>query len=1101
MSRETSAKMLNTLRNAADASMDGLVGFDAEGAITHWNRRAEHIFGCAREDALSRPIGDFLSIDSTLEALDDSDSGNGSSPVVVEPMRCIAHSQDGTSFDVLVSVATSSSPPREGIVFIRDVADNGRSEQFLMQEAADARLLHRAMMLSATAETFEEALASCLSVMCQITGGPIGHVWLPDAKRNRIVSSEIWHCINEQQCRPLREATEGLELSPGDGFPGQIWARRQPCWGSNLQADQRVVLANELGEVGIQGTFGFPVSADGKIVAILEFFSSLEVAPDPKLLLLVSTLGHQLGRVFEQRQWDEERARLAAIVDSSCDAIIGKTLEGQVTSWNSGAESVYGYSAEEAVGNSVAFLFPEGASGEEPEIVAVVEHGVPLQQFETIRRRKDGRLVDVSITVSPIWNSTGELVGTATIERNISDRKQRMAELRHAKEQAEQANLAKSEFLANISHELRTPMNAIIGMVELSLFDESLPSRLRDYLDTARDSAHILLALLNDLLDFSRMEAGRFELEHDPFRVRRVVSEAMRILSLRAHEKGLELTHEVDADVPDLLEGDARRLRQIVINLVGNAIKFTEGGDVTVRVGVDSVAADATRLLIAVRDTGIGIPEDQQASISAPFTQIDASTTRQQGGTGLGLAICRELVEKMGGKIWLESQVGEGTTFYCTPRFRVLDDDEGRPRSNGRFIRKQRILVVDDNATNRRILEETLMRWGPRVSVAANGYEALEQIEAANAENDPFTVLLVDALMPDMDGFTLIETLQTRPATRGATILMLSSADRTSFEDRCRELAVKAFLEKPISQSTLHDAIATALNVEPSRAVSQRTIPPAANPLRVLVAEDTPANRKVVEAILARRGHEPVTAANGREAVEKLLAEDFDLILMDVQMPGMDGLQATSAVRELDDPKKASIPIVAMTAHALKRDRQRCLEAGMDGYIAKPIDAATLINLVETTERRLSQRAKHASTDTSPDSGTPSMTPPALPTGEHPIINIDAALSRMGGNRSLLADMANFFIEDSLQLCDQLEEGITASDAELAARSAHSLKGLASNFDAETLVVLSQQAERASQRHDFETARALVDALRTQVRLVSDALRQDVIGSSGTEEA
>ncbi|QDU38185.1 Signal transduction histidine-protein kinase BarA [Maioricimonas rarisocia] len=1003
--------------------------------------------------------------------------------------------------DVLVSIAaTPSSPSREGIAFVRDVADNGRSEQFLMQEAADARLLHRAMMLSATAETFEEALSSCLSVMCQITGWPIGHVWLPDVKRNRIVSSEIWHCTNEQQCRPLREATEGLELSSGEGFPGRIWERRQPCWGANLQTDQRVVLANELGEIGIKGTFGFPVTADGEIVAILEFFSPLEVAPSPKLLLLVSTLGHQLGRVFEQRQWDEERSRLAAIVDSSCDAIIGKTLDGRVTSWNSGAESVYGYTPEEAVGRPVSFLFPEGAVGEEPEIAAVVEHGVPLQQFETIRRRKDGRLIDVSITVSPIWNSSGNLVGTATIERNISDRKQRMAELRHAKEQAEQANLAKSEFLANISHELRTPMNAIIGMVELSLFDETLPARLRDYLDTARDSAHILLALLNDLLDFSRMEAGRFELEHDPFRIRRVVSEAMRILSLRAHEKGLELTHEVDADVPDLLEGDARRLRQIVINLVGNAIKFTEGGDVTVRVSVDSIDSDSTRLLIAVRDTGIGIPEDQQATIFAPFTQIDASTTRQQGGTGLGLAICRELVEKMGGKIWLESQLGHGTTFYCTPRFRVLDDDDTGPRSNGKFIREQRILVVDDNATNRRILEETLTRWGPRVSVATNGYEALEQIQAANAEKDPFTVLLVDALMPDMDGFTLIETLQTRPSMRGATILMLSSADRNTFEDRCRELAVKSFLEKPISQSTLHDAIATALNVEPPRAVTQRTISPAANPLRVLVAEDTPANRKVVEAILARRGHEPVTAANGREAVEKLISEDFDLILMDVQMPGMDGLQATQAVRKLDDPKKASIPIVAMTAHALKRDRQRCLEAGMDGYIAKPIDAATLINLVETTERRMSIQAQDASSDTSLNSGTPSMTPPATPTGEHPIINIDSALSRMGGNRNLLEDMANFFLEDSVQLCDQVEEGITAADAELAARSAHSLKGLASNFDAETLVVLSQQAERASQRHDFETARALLDALRTQVRLVSDALRQDVIGSSDTVE-
>ena len=1083
--------MLNTLRNAADASMDGVIGFDADGSITHWNRRAEHIFGCSREDATARKIGDFLSIDPILESLTESESENGSTPKIVEPVRCIAHTRDGSPMDVLVSVAaTPASPYSDGIAFIRDVADNGRSDQFLMQEAADARLLHRATMLSATAETFVEALSSCLSVMCQITGWPIGHVWLPDPSRNRLVSSDIWYFTNEQQCRPLREATDGLELARGEGFPGRIWERRQPCWGANLETDQRVLLANELGEIGVKGTFGFPVTADGEIVAILEFFSPLKVAPNPKLLLLVSTLGHQLGRVFEQRQWDEERSRLAAIVDSSCDAIIGKTLDGRVTSWNSGAESVYGYTAAEAIGKPISFLFPEGAVGEEPEIVAVVENGEPLQQFETMRRRKDGRLIDVSITVSPIWNSSGNLVGTATIERNISDRKQRMAELRYARDQAEQANLAKSEFLANISHELRTPMNAIIGMVELSLFDETLPTRLRDYLETARDSAHILLALLNDLLDFSRMEAGRFELEHDPFRIRRAISEAMRILSLRAHEKGLELTHEVDADVPDLLEGDSRRLRQIVINLVGNAIKFTEGGDVTVRVSVDSTEADTTRLLIAVRDTGIGIPEDQQAAIFAPFTQIDASTTRQQGGTGLGLAICRELVEKMGGRIWLESRVNEGSTFYCTPRFRVLDDDDSGPRSNGEFIRQQRILVVDDNATNRRILEETLSRWGTRVSVATNGYEAIELIETADTDDDPFTVLLVDALMPDMDGFTLIETLQMRPSTRGATIMMLSSADRNSFEDRCRSLSIKAFLEKPVSQSTLHDAIATALDVEPSRAIRPRAISPVAHPLRVLVAEDTPANRKVVEAILSRRGHKPVTAVNGRDAVQKLMAGDFDLILMDVQMPGMDGLQATRTIRQLDDPKKASIPIVAMTAHALKRDRQRCLESGMDGYTAKPIDAETLINLVETTERRVSSRPS----DTSSDPGNSSMSSSTPPSGDQPIINISTALSRMGGNRALLEDMATFFIEDSVQLCDQLEDGITRTDAELAGRSAHSLKGLASNFDAETLIVLSQQAERAAQRNDFETASALLGALRTQVRMVSEALEHDVIG-------
>lgn len=820
--------------------------------------------------------------------------------------------------------------------------------------------------------------------------------------------------------------------------------------------------------------------------------------------------------VMEQRE--AARLQLAAIVDSAHDAIIGKSLDGVITSWNAGAEATYGYTAQEAIGQSARILIPEQFGHHEPELADLARYGRPFNQFDTVRRRKDGRKIDVTMTISPIRDASGRIVGTSSIERDTTHRRRREEDLKQATRAAEAASKTKNEFLANVSHELRTPMNAIIGMVELSLATEGLVPVVRDYLSTASESAHVLLSLMDDLLDFSRMEAGRFELDPQPFSLRQTLEEAMRILSLRAHERGLELVCEVHPDVPDHLEGDARRIRQIVMNLAGNSIKFTEQGEVVVRVAVESRHESEVQLLISVRDTGIGIALEDQQRIFAPFTQVDASTTRRFTGAGLGLSICNELVERMGGKIWLESHPGEGTTFYCTPRCQVLPEVHSDDEAIVRELQDLHVLIVDDNATNRRILEQSLHSWSMKPFAVADGQTALSQIEQAVLAGHPYPLLIVDGLMPVLDGFTLIETLQDRGLAEGAKILMLSSADRNTFEDRCQNLTVNAYLEKPVSQSMLLDAIMTALRGPQLRHDAVAKISATPLSLNILVAEDTPANQRVVQAILERRGHHVNIAHNGREAIDLHEKAPYDIILMDVQMPTMDGLQATSVIRSLSEDL-SRVPIIAMTAHAMRGDRERCLAAGMTSYISKPIDANQLVKLVE----RVSRDYRHSRSSWIPLPHTRSNVqrmevpkkndldllqavsdaPAALPNGvtlssalsgaENPILNVTSALARFGGNQGLLRDVAQFFLEDSGQLLEDLESGIRKQDVELATRQAHSLKGLAANFDAETCVAVAFATETACRAGNWDTAQMLLPNLKSECVRLTEALRREIL--------
>jgi|GEM_PF-2170688 len=695
--------------------------------------------------------------------------------------------------------------------------------------------------------------------------------------------------------------------------------------------------------------------------------------------------------------------------------------------------------------------------------------------------------LDVFASVAILAGHAVEQARTHKALLELDRHKQKSLELERAKEAAEHANQAKSIFLANISHELRTPMNAIIGMTDLAR-DVALTSSARDFIKTARDSADLLLELLNEMLDFSRLEAGKFVVEAIPFDLRPTIEETIRALAIRACEKGLEFVCDLPGNLPNRLIGDPLRLRQILINLVGNAIKFTEHGEVVLRVTVESETDAQVCLKFAIADTGIGISADDQTRIFTPFTQADASTTRRFGGTGLGLAITSNLLSIMEGRLWVESELGHGSTFYFTVN---LPRQPGPPLDDSRLsllsdAAQLPVLVVDDNATSHHILCKTLEEWAFQPESARNAPQALNLIRRRFAGGQRFAVMFVDAWMPGIDGLSLIEQLHDQPERPERIILMMSSADHQALSGRCALLNIAAYLDKPVLRTDLLAGLLSALGRQPAGSEqdedpNRRTVlVHATRPLRVLLAEDRPANQKLIINILNKRGHSVEIANNGQEAINLIQQSMYDMVLMDIQMPVMDGIQATAAIRSLANPKKASLPIIAMTAHAMRGDRERCLAAGMNEYVAKPIDSRKLIELMESLA--MNANGSHERPEPGPRGSEP--TPPTT------LYNKANAMTRLGGDEELFFDLVQYFLEDAPTLLEQAAASIRGSDCASLERAAHSLKGLAANFDAERTVQTALRLEQIGKSEDLREAEEALQKLNHEVTRLSEALSQ-----------
>ncbi|MCS6925450.1 MAG: PAS domain S-box protein [Candidatus Binatia bacterium] len=646
--------------------------------------------------------------------------------------------------------------------------------------------------------------------------------------------------------------------------------------------------------------------------------------------------------ITERKQAEEalrrsERFNTALIAQSPL-GIITYTPDGQVTSVNRAWERMWGVTWEQIQGYNL-FTDPQlVGTPMHAALAQLVRQGGETPVFELeydMTALPGGTKRWASAKFYTVHDEQDKIAQLVCLNEDISARKQLEQELRRAKEAAEAASRAKSEFLANMSHEIRTPMNGIIGMTEL-LLETPLSAEQQEYARTVRGCAEALLGILNDILDFSKIEAGRLELEAVPFGVREMVGEALKAVAVRAQAKGLELLYEVAPHMPEEVVGDPTRLRQVILNLVGNAIKFTEQGEVVVRVAPVEQTAHEVVVHVQVTDTGIGIPPEKQTAIFAPFTQADASTTRRYGGTGLGLAISRQLVELMGGRLWVESTVGVGSTFHFTVRL-------GRGRTDPvgvqcESLRGVRVLVVDDNATNRRILQEQLQAWEMVPVLACTGQEALRVLQAAAAQEQPFPLLLTDVHMPEMDGFALVEHVKQDPRLRNIVVVVLTSAQHTADLARCRRLGITRYLLKPVKPSDLQRVLLEVMGQHaPLPAHAPAPQPRPVRSLRILLAEDNPVNQKLAIRLLEKWGHRVVVATTGAEAVARVAEEAFDVVLMDVQMPEMDGLEATAAIRARERAQGGHLPIIAMTAHAMQGDKERCLAAGMDAYVSKPL--------------------------------------------------------------------------------------------------------------------------------------------------------------------
>ncbi len=923
----------------------------------------------------------------------------------------------------------------------------------------------------AQSSTLSQATPTILQAICEAQEWEKAVLWRVDLNAAVLRRVESWRkpevCLSD-----LEDQNHPNTLRSGVGLPGRVWAEGRPSWVPDVTRDAGFPQRSATEGKCVRGALGFPIYLHGEVVGVMEFLSREVRQPDEELTQMLAAVGSLIGQFIERRRAEEE---LSHFFDLSLDMLCIAGFDGYFRRVNPAWGKILGYREEDLLSKPyLDLVHPDDRASTYAEAQKLAG-GVHSVSFENRYIAKDGSyrwllwnaspFVERGLIYAAARDFTDRKLGEEelrrfaremeiakqTQEENASRLAGLVKELDMAKHRAEEATRTKSEFLANMSHEIRTPMNAIVGMTELALGTRLTPEQ-REYLEAVQDAANSLLMLVNDILDFSKIEAHKLVLERLNFSLRDALEDTLKVLALRAHQKGIELACRIPPEIPDTLVGDPGRLRQIIINLVGNAVKFTEKGEVVLQVAVESHSEFEVCLHFSVRDTGVGIPADKQQLIFEAFAQADSSASRRYGGTGLGLAISSQLVQAMGGHAYVESQPGKGSTFHFNAYFGLQKNPAARRVTQVEIeLKGLPVLLVDDNSTNRHILEEMLANWQMKPKGAGSAVAANAALQQAESSGKPFRLILIDTQMPGEDGFTLAARIRQNPRMAGSKIILLTSPGQPDDVARARSIGAAACLTKPVKQSELLNAIVAALSstsMERGSRAQTRTLRQKSGPYRILVAEDNTVNQRLLEQLLSNHGHEVAAVADGRRALALLRERQFDVVLMDIQMPGMDGFETTDAIRRAEEKSGRHTPIVATTAHAMKGDEERCLAAGMDAYAAKPIKSKKLLELIDSLVA-----------DGSRQSG--------------PIFDRNALLEGFSGDKKLVSEVIDIFLTDSPALLKKLCRAVSRGDTEEAAGIAHRLKGSVGTFVARDVFEMARQLEIAA--HEADLARLKED--------------------------